>query len=116
MNIIKYTVLYFVARISTDGVIKVADFGLSEDVYMKNYFRLKANTDSQKTQIKLPIKWMAIESIHDGLFSEMTDVVYDIKKFSHVRIGYDLLFYNNSGLMESYAGKFSLWEKDPTLA
>ena len=70
-----------ISRMSTDGVIKVADFGLSEDVYMKNYFRLNADTDSQ---IKLPIKWMALESIHDGLFSEMTDVVCDTDIMLHV--------------------------------
>ena len=60
---------------SVDGVIKVADFGLSEDVYAKNYFRLNVDDSSQKAQVKLPIKWMALESIHDGLFSEKTDVV-----------------------------------------
>ncbi|XP_019853773.1 PREDICTED: deleted in malignant brain tumors 1 protein-like [Amphimedon queenslandica] len=57
--------------IDGDGIIKVADFGLSEDIYDQNYFRqLK---DSSST-IKLPLKWMAIESIHDGLFSEKSDV------------------------------------------
>ena len=59
---------------SMDGVIKVADFGLSEDVYRKHYFRLNID-NPQKTQVKLPIKWMALESIHDGLFLEKTDVV-----------------------------------------
>uniref|UniRef100_A0A1X7TDK3 SRCR domain-containing protein n=2 Tax=Amphimedon queenslandica TaxID=400682 RepID=A0A1X7TDK3_AMPQE len=59
------------SEIDSDGIIKVADFGLSEDIYDQNYFRqLK---DSSST-IKLPLKWMAIESIHDGLFSEKSDV------------------------------------------
>ena len=61
-------------RMSADGVIKVADFGLSEDVYMKNYFRMTKDSSAGK-EVKLPIKWMALESIHDGLFSEKTDVV-----------------------------------------
>ena len=59
---------------SADGVIKVADFGLSEDVYMNNYFRMTEDSSAGK-EVKLPIKWMALESIHDGLFSEKTDVV-----------------------------------------
>ena len=47
----------------------MADFGLSEDVYEKSYFR------QGKSAVKLPIKWMALESSTDGIFSEKTDVV-----------------------------------------
>lgn len=59
-------------------MIKVADFGLTEDVYSQNYFRQAVkghpnNTDA--SPVKLPIKWMALESLHEGLFSEKTDVV-----------------------------------------
>ena len=52
-------------------VIKVADFGLCEDVYMGNYFR----QGREEGEVKLPVKWMAIESLQDGIFSEKTDVV-----------------------------------------
>lgn len=58
-------------RMDADFVIKVADFGLSEDVYLKNYFRQGAKDGG----IKLPVKWMALESLHDGIFTEKTDVV-----------------------------------------
>ncbi len=51
-------------------MIKVADFGLSEDVYLRNYFR-----QGEKEGVKLPVKWMAMESLHDGIFTEKTDVV-----------------------------------------
>ena len=52
-------------------MIKVADFGLSESMDItKEYFR-----QNKDEAIKLPIKWMAIESITDGIFSEKTDVV-----------------------------------------
>lgn len=48
----------------------MADFGLTEDMYMANYFK-----QDDSTAVKLPIKWLALESIHDGIFSEKTDVV-----------------------------------------
>ena len=58
-------------RIDSSFVIKVADFGLSESIDAnKEYFR-----QSQEDTIKLPIKWLSIESINDGVFSEKTDVV-----------------------------------------
>ena len=58
-------------RIDANFVIKVADFGLSEDIYARNYFRqLK-----EESGIKLPIRWMALESLQDGIFTEKTDVV-----------------------------------------
>ena len=59
-------------RIDLNNVIKVADFGLSEDIYAKNYYR---QSDTEECKVKLPIRWMALESFHDGIFSEKTDVV-----------------------------------------
>ena len=59
-------------RISGEGIIKVADFGLAEDVYTTDYFKLDT---SSRESMKLPIKWMAIESLHYGKFSEKTDIV-----------------------------------------
>ena len=62
---------YNVCRIDVNFVIKVADFGLSESIDVtKDYFR-----QDQEAAVKLPIKWMAPESICDGVFSEKTDVV-----------------------------------------
>ena len=40
-------------------------------MYAKNYFR---QSDKDKS-VKLPVKWMAPESLTDGLFSEKSDVV-----------------------------------------
>ena len=51
-------------------MIKITDFGLSEDVYARNYFR-----QEHGTAVKLPVKWMAPESLQDGVFSDKTDVV-----------------------------------------
>ena len=62
--------LHNTCRIDDNNIIKVADFGLTEDIYMANYFK-----QDDSTSVKLPIKWLAPESIHDGIFSEKTDVV-----------------------------------------
>ena len=48
----------------------MADFGLSETTTAKDYIR-----QDQDKAIKLPIKWMAPESIEGGIFPEKTDVV-----------------------------------------
>ncbi len=53
-------------------VIKVADFGLAESMdTSKEYFRQDFDN-----AIKLPIKWLAPESINDNVFSERSDVVH----------------------------------------
>ena len=57
-------------RIDDKLLIKVGDFGLSEDIYCTNYFR-----QGEGDSVKLPFKWMALESLLDGIFSEKTDVV-----------------------------------------
>ena len=48
--------------------IRVADFGLTRDIYSSEYYRADKHTT-------LPVKWMAIESLLDGYFDEKTDVV-----------------------------------------
>ena len=57
-------------RLDSEGNIKVSDFGLSEDVYSTGYFR-----QGKEIVVRLPFKWMAPESLRDGIFSEKTDVV-----------------------------------------
>jgi len=51
-------------------VIKVADFGFSEKLYTKVYVRMVLDGT-----VRLPVKWMAPESIGYGVFSEKSDVV-----------------------------------------
>ncbi|CAI8021113.1 Tyrosine-protein kinase transforming protein SEA [Geodia barretti] len=58
--------------IDLNNVIKVADFGLSEDIYARNYFR--QTEENEEGPVKLPVKWMALESLNDGVFSEKSDV------------------------------------------
>ena len=55
-------------------MIKVADFGLSEDIYARNYFR-QTQIKEEGEEVKLPARWMALESLMDGMFSEKSDVV-----------------------------------------
>ena len=57
-------------------MIKVADFGLSEDIYSRNYFRQGTTQDEDgEVPVKLPVRWMALESLNDGIFSKKTDVL-----------------------------------------
>ena len=60
----------FLFRIDGCGMIKVADFGLSKSLYERLYFR-----QERRANVKLPIKWLAVECIEDGIFSEKSDVV-----------------------------------------
>ena len=60
-------VLYF--RIDRLQVVKIADFGLSKDIYTKDYYRIE---DSKHP---LPVKWLSIESLTDGIYTTKSDVV-----------------------------------------
>ena len=66
-----FNFLYY--RIDHHGVIKVADFGLTEDMYCTNYYhRGKSRSGNDE---KVPIRWMAPESIEEDIYNETTDVV-----------------------------------------
>ena len=57
-------------------MIKVSDFGLTEDIYSRHYFRqASSQQEDGEGPVKLPVRWMALESLNDGVFSEKTDVV-----------------------------------------
>ena len=58
-------------QIASYFVIIITDFGLSEDIFVTNYFRQGSTSEV----VKLPVKWMAPESLSDGHFSEKSDVV-----------------------------------------
>ncbi|KAM3591159.1 uncharacterized protein V6R79_023647 [Siganus canaliculatus] len=45
----------------------VADFGLSKKIYSNNYYR-------QKVAIRVPIKWMAMESLSESVYTTKSDV------------------------------------------
>ena len=48
--------------------MKVADFGLARVMYHSDYYR-------QHQLMKVPVKWMAPESLHDMISTEKSDVV-----------------------------------------
>ena len=49
--------------------LKIADFGLSRDLHESDYYK------SGDRQTKLPVKWMAPESLSKHIFDTRTDVV-----------------------------------------
>ncbi|XP_054262550.1 insulin receptor-like [Macrosteles quadrilineatus] len=53
--------------VNKDCVVKVGDFGMTRDVYETDYYR-KNSTGL------LPIRWMAPESLKDGVFTSQSDV------------------------------------------
>ena len=67
-------ILYLYYRIDINYVIKVSDFGLSEDVYARNYFH-QGSMAAAGGPVRLHIKWLAPESLTDNLFSKKSDVV-----------------------------------------
>ncbi|XP_048108390.1 LOW QUALITY PROTEIN: proto-oncogene tyrosine-protein kinase ROS [Alosa alosa] len=50
-----------------ERVVKIGDFGLSRDVYKKDYYR-------KRGEGLLPVRWMPPESLTDGMFNKYSDV------------------------------------------
>ncbi|XP_055920947.1 tyrosine-protein kinase receptor torso isoform X2 [Eupeodes corollae] len=53
--------------VSSDRTVKIADFGLSRDVYQENVYKKTGNG-------KLPIKWLALESMTHQVYTSQSDV------------------------------------------
>ena len=61
-------------RIDAEGVVKVADYGLTQST---NYYHQRKAGVKQE-----PIRWMTPETIENRIYAEATNVV------SHLRIGF----------------------------
>ena len=68
--------ILFIYRVNKQGVVRVADFGLSRDLYSQEYYR----TEDGKNP--LPIRWMALESLEKKMFTSKSDVVSMITSWS----------------------------------
>ena len=88
--------VYFL-RIDRDHSVKVADFGLTRDIYQKDYYR-------QNSRGQIPVKWMAPESLVDHISNEKTDMVRSIcthiQCYDYVYIIFMHVFFMCSGHLE----------------
>ena len=60
--------MFALSRLSEDAVVKIADFGLTRDIEDEFYYKMQS-------EFRLPIRWMAIESLSFHKFSCQSDVV-----------------------------------------
>ena len=61
-------IVYFICRLDKNLLVKVADFGLSRDIYVQDYYKAQ-------NEVPLPVKWLAPEALFDREFNTKTDVV-----------------------------------------
>ena len=66
-------------RLDENMTAKVADFGLSRDVYLTDHYRIK----SPGHNTRLPAKWLAPEALIDRVFTTQSDVVSTMMIFSN---------------------------------
>ncbi|XP_008046752.1 proto-oncogene tyrosine-protein kinase ROS-like [Carlito syrichta] len=52
---------------SPSRIVKIGDFGLARDIYKNDYYR-------KRGEGLLPVRWMAPESLTDGIFTTQSDV------------------------------------------
>lgn len=54
--------------VGENRVVKIGDFGLTRDIYANDYYR------RDTAQARLPVRWMAPESLSDNLYTSASDV------------------------------------------
>lgn len=64
------------SRLNENMTVCVADFGLSKKIYSGDYYR-------QGSVSKLPVKWIALESLADNVYTTQSDVVHTHKHTEH---------------------------------
>lgn len=64
------TFIPFIFRLDENFTVKVADFGMARDIYDKEYYSIQDHK-----RARLPVKWMAIESLQTQKFTTKSDVV-----------------------------------------
>lgn len=67
---IRFLPVPFLSRLDETFTAKVADFGMARDIYDKEYYSIQDHK-----RVKLPVKWMAIESLQTQKFTIKSDVV-----------------------------------------
>ena len=68
MSLRMWTHSVSLCRLRDDMTVCVADFGLSKKIYSGDYYR-------QGRIAKMPVKWIAIESLADRVYTSKSDVV-----------------------------------------
>ena len=95
-------------RIDENDMVKVSDFGLTEDIYSYDYYCEKGNETGKKE--KVPIKWMAPESIETYMFDESTDVVSE-RQLTHHENNNHVYHYNMNSIHNRNYDTYQSYDK-----
>ena len=77
-------------------MVKVGDFGLTEDMYGTNYYRRRK---SEAVNERVPIRWMAPESIVEDIYNEKTDVVCMNRTLLNPELQQFIIIHNISSIL-----------------
>ncbi|KAG0724706.1 Vascular endothelial growth factor receptor 3 [Chionoecetes opilio] len=64
--------------LAEDNIVKISDFGLAKDIYKNQNYKKNSNQGLYSVSLVMqglvPVKWMAVECLRDGVFSTQSDV------------------------------------------